>query len=169
MADFGTVLNPDNTTLDLYCRSVNQSVGTPFLVFGTCSGLTQVLTPNQKIPLKFVSPQGSTLNGITINTDLNLITINSAGLYLADLNLQANAAPESGSQTVLTVELNGGSVFCDAGYGSTSQYSNLKLTSKVPILVNPDAPTNIQYFIQNVAVSNSASFRYPQLSITKLQ
>jgi hypothetical protein len=168
MADFGTILNPSNTTLDLYCRSVNQSSGNPFCVIGTCAA-TQTLTSNQKIPLQFANSQSSTFNQITINNDLNLLTITKPGAYLADLSLSTDLAAEAGSQSVLSVVLNTGSVFCDVGYGSPSQFLNVKLTSKVVILVLPNAPTTIQYFIQNTSTSASSNFRYAQLSITKLQ
>ena len=81
MADFSTILNPTNTTLDLYCHSINcDVVNTPgSLVYGSFVNQISVsindANPTLPIPLSSVN-----INKLTLFANL-LIKANVAGYY----------------------------------------------------------------------------------------
>lgn len=90
MADFSTILNPNNTTLDLYCHSINcENVNTPSsLVFGSFNNQIPVSinNANPTLPVPLISVN---INKMRLISNL-LITADVAGYY--NINTVCNGA-----------------------------------------------------------------------------
>ena len=106
MADFGTILNPDNTALDLYCRSITTTQAppvpfTPSQFYGYNTG--QAFTSNT--PQTMVMQQPTLVQNISGGA--GRYTNMTPGMYLFSSVVQIVVTAGGGASTSLQVYKNG--------------------------------------------------------------
>ena len=85
MADFGTILNKDNTTLDLYCHSISTVSSYPPYLYASAPTFTY--NANQNLPIIFNDVIGRNITA----TEFPKITFTKAGVYKFSCNLIGSA------------------------------------------------------------------------------
>ena len=102
MADFGTILNPDNTSLDLYCHSIRTEplppLETPSYFYGTAGGIPLTLGT------QYVTFNTQFSNNVN-NNPTGVLTGFLPGLYNVNITLNYNCNANSSMR--LQLELSG--------------------------------------------------------------
>jgi len=134
MADFGTILNKDNKTLDLYCNSINTNG-----LLNAYASLTG--DPNQRLcvvgtpaPVSFLQCQQKLLNSIIPNANYDTFSIYNKGTYIVSVSVQMNVVSVAGSQSQLILSLNGSTSAFDIGYSNSISDYLYKGTIICPIV-----------------------------------
>lgn len=166
MADFGTILNPNNNTLDLYCKSITTASSNnayAILASTTASGNAPPSIPTL---IDWTTSQLQSYKNITISGGNTLFTLEKIGNYQVDLNIWLELTTFPGSQNGVEVLVNGTVATFDVGYATTVPY-NYKGTLKLFVSKPTSAPVVLSFRVS--ALGFSGNFRYAQLSIVKLE
>lgn len=129
--------------------------------------LSQAVVPGTNQLITFTNPIANVLSNITLNENKNVFTLTSRGVYLIDLNISVDLAATAGAQGIVNLFVNDQIQFGDVGYSNaTVVLSSVKLTCKSFVSQTSDTPTTISF--QLVSLNAPMTFRYAQLSITKI-
>jgi hypothetical protein len=101
MSDFGTILNKDNTTLDLYCHSISTVSSYPPYLYASAPTFTY--NANQNQPVIFNDVIG---REITADIEIPKIIFRKAGVYKLSCNLIGSATFISTFETNLFLRFN---------------------------------------------------------------
>ena len=169
MCDFGTILKPDNTTLDLYCNSItttapNQNGAYAILSSTTTSGTTPVGVPTL---INWATSQSQAYKNIVISGGDTLFTLGKVGNYLVELNISLELPADVGAQHGVGMLVNGTPLTVDVGFGNGVSFYIYKGTLKAFVSKPSDDPVVISF--QTTALIASSNQRYAQLSIVKLE
>jgi len=168
MADFSTILDTSNRTLDLYCHSITTSTTAddPRYAIFSCNPTQDIcLTGGSKV-VSFRDSQQKLANGIVPNPNFDTFTIAKSGTYLVSVSVQLTAVSVAGSQASLSVAVGGATQTFDTVYSNTISDYLYKATIYTPIVRLNDDPVIVQIVV-NGLVSNFF-FRYATLSIVKI-
>jgi len=168
MADFGTILNPNNNTLDLYCKSIT-TANEPNSAYAILSSTTSAVTVNPTTPvlLNWSTSQYQAYKNITVGGGGTTFTLEKIGNYLVDFNVALDSVSTAGFQNAVTLVVNGVDVSFDVAFGNGVSYYVYKGTLKAYVQKATSAPVVISFRVNTLVVSGD--HRYAQLSITKLE
>jgi hypothetical protein len=168
MADFGTILNLNNNTLDLYCNSITTNSPNKNGAYAILSSTTANGNAPPGIPtlIDWTTSQLQSYKNISISGGNTLFTLQNIGNYQVDLNIWLELTTFPGSQNGVEVLVNGTVASFDVGYATTVPY-NYKGTLKLFVSKPTVAPVVLSFRVS--ALGFSGNFRYAQLSITKLE
>lgn len=169
MADFGTILKPDNNTLDLHCNSITTIAPSNNYAFAILATTTAAVTaiPDSPIFINWSSSQLQAYRNITIGGGDTTFTLEKIGNYLVDLNVWLNLGTAVGAQNTVALFVNGTQVTFDVGFGNGVSSYNYKGTLKAVVSKPTSAPVVISFRVATIIAP--AEYRYAQLSITKLE
>lgn len=166
MADFSTILEPTNQTLDLYCKSVKQS-SDAYASYSTV--VQQVLvapgTPTKinfqladRIIFKNILPGG-------VGSAITYFDLINPGIYLIDFNVALELDATVGCQNEVNLIVNGVNGPFDVAFGYGNQYS-YKGTIKSYVTKVPNQACRLEFRVATTGAS--LNHRYAQLSIVKV-
>jgi len=167
MADFGTILKPDNYSLDLYCNSIIENVNA-YAILGTVNTSQTVLPATPQLV-----NWGNTLDRIVYNigepngTSFNLI---KSGVYLIDFSISVDLPPTDAGQAQATLVVDGLNKGFDVAFSSVFQGAiggaKLLLKGYATKLVSNPNPVNVS--IRLSTIGPNFLYRYAQISITRV-
>ena len=169
MADFSTIVNPSNTSLDLYCNSITTTAQSQNYAYAILSSTTSAVTVNPGSPVlvDWATSQLQAYKNITINGGATTFTLEKIGTYLVDFNIWLNLGLTVGAQNTVSLLVNGSSVSFDVGFGNGVSSYNYKGTLKAYVQKISSAPVVISFSVNTIIAA--AEHRYAQLSIVKLE
>jgi hypothetical protein len=169
MSDFGTILNPNNNTLDLYCNSITTTATSDNYAYAILTSTTaQVVVPSGvSTTLQWTSSPSKSFENITLSGVDSLFTLEKIGKYLVDFNISAEIPSFAGAQLGVELNVNGTSTTFDVGFSNGVSIYNYKATLKALVSKPTDALVSLNFTL--TATGFTGIFRYAQLSITKLE
>jgi hypothetical protein len=169
MADFSTIVNPSNTSLDLYCNSITTTAPSNNYAFAILASTISATTVNPGAPvlINWSSSQLQAYRNITIGGGDTTFTLEKIGNYLVDFNVALDAVSTAGFQNSVSLLVNGTVVSFDVAFGNGVSYYVYKGTLKAIVSKPTNAPVVISFRVSTLVVSGD--HRYAQLSITKLE
>ena len=169
MADFGTILNPNNNTLDLYCNSITTNAPSKNGAYAILSSTTTSGTafPGVPILIDWTTSGLQAYKNIVISGGNTLFTLQKIGNYQVDLNISLDLSTFAGCQSGVEILVNGTVTTFDVAYGVTTSPYTYKGTLKAFVSKPTSAPVVLSFRVS--ALGFSSNFRYAQLSITKLE
>lgn len=169
MADFGTVLNSSNETLDLHCNSITTNAPSNNYAYAVLATTTaSVVVPSGiSTTLQWTTSQLQAYKNITISGADTLFTLEKIGNYQVDFNIWIEVPSVAGSQMSVELLVNGTATTFDVGYTNGVSLYNYKATLKAFVSKPTNAPVSVSFRLN--ATAFTGVFRYAQLSITKLE
>ena len=165
MADFSSILNPSNQTLDLYCRSVRTDSTDAYAILATTLN-TVTVTPGTPVLINWATSQQKVYKNITISGGDTLFTLSQIGTYLIDMNVALDMVSNVGAQNSVALLVNGLSTTFDVGYANGVSNFIYKATIKGFALKVTSTPVVISFQVSTLV--QNAQHRYAQLSIVKI-
>ena len=169
MADFSTIVNPSNTTLDLYCKSVTttaENANSAYAILSSTSSVVSV-APGTPVIINWATSGLQAYKNITLGGGDTTFTLEKIGNYIVDFNISLEATSTPGAQNQVALLVNGTQVTFDTGFGNGVVYFFYKGTLKAFVSKPSSAPVVISFRVTTLVAS--ADHRYAQLSIIKLQ
>jgi hypothetical protein len=165
MADFSTIVNPSNTSLDLYCKSITSANSAYAILSSTTSSAT--VNPGTPVIINWTTSGLQAYKNITIGGGGTTFTLEKIGTYLVDFNISLDIVTNVGAQSSVSLLVNGSQVSFDVAYGNGSTVYNYKGTLKAYVQKASSAPVVISFSASTIVAP--ANHRYAQLSIVKLE
>jgi hypothetical protein len=187
MADFGTVLKSDNSTLTLFSAGVSAlngnfktltagnivDVSTALALYGPSSNST-ILNGGQSAFLLFGRGTTSYLNNITLSPSFSDFTLTLPGVYSVQLNCSVLPSLDSGAITTLQLNSNGATIATNFytsngnnGDGLPSLQVEFSLNQFV--IVQNNAPVVLQCIALLNTGSKTSTFFNNSISVVKVQ
>ena len=169
MADFSTIVNPSNTSLDLYCNSITTNAPSKNDAYAILSTVLSSVAavPGTPVLINWATSQLQAYKNITISGGDTLFTLGKIGNYLVELNTALDLSAFNAAQAQVELLVNGTSVTFDIGFSNTAATSIYKATLKAFVSKPSDAPVVLSFRVSaQVTATNS---RYAQLSIVKIE
>lgn len=166
MADFSTIVNASNASLDLYCNSIKENVNA-YAILGTVNASTTV-TPASPQTVNWASSTDSVVYQIG-QPDSGSFSLVKNGVYLIDANITVDLPAVDGGQGQVALIVDGVSKTYDVAFSSVTQgvQGSTKLTLKgYATKLSNSNPVVVSLRISTL-VTNMV-FRYAQLSITRV-
>jgi len=169
MADFSTIVNPSNTSLDLYCNSITTNAPSKNDAYAILSSTTAIGTgfPGVPILIDWTTSQLQAYKNIVISGGNTLFTLEKIGNYQVDLNISLDLSTFPASQSAVELLVNGTLVSFDVAYGVVASPYTYKGTLKAFVSKPSSAPVVLSFRVS--ALGFSSNFRYAQLSIVKIE
>lgn len=169
MADFSTIVNPSNTSLDLYCNSITTNAPSKNDAYAILSSTTSAVTVNPGSPVlvDWATSQYQAYKNITVGGGGTTFTLEKIGNYLVDFNIWLDLGLTVGAQNSVSLLVNGSSLTFDVGFGNGVSSYNYKGTLKAYVQKPSSAPVVLSFRVNTIIAA--ADHRYAQLSITKLE
>jgi hypothetical protein len=169
MADFGTILNPNNNTLDLYCNSITTNAPSKNDAYAILSSTTAAGSAPPGIPtlIDWSTSQLQAYKNVTISGGNTLFTLEKIGNYQVDLNVWLDLSTFPGSQNGVELLVNGTVITFDVAYSNGTTPYNYKGTLKAFVSKPSNAPVALSFSVSPTGFLGN--FRYAQLSIIKME
>ena len=169
MADFSTIVNPSNTSLDLYCNSITTSAPSKNGAYAILSSTTNSATVNPGTPvlIDWSTSQYQAYKNITVGGGGTTFTLEKIGNYLVDFNVALDVLSNAGAQNSVSLLVNGSSITFDVGFSNTVSNYVYKGTLKSYVQKASSAPVVISFSASTLVAS--ANHRYAQLSTVKIE
>jgi hypothetical protein len=169
MADFGTILNPNNNTLDLYCNSITTNAPSKNGAYAILSSTTSAVSvnPGSPVSIDWSTSQFQAYKNITVGGGGTTFTLEKIGNYLVDFNVSLDLPANAGSQNSVSLLINGSSLSFDVGFGNGVSNFTYKGTIKAYVQKASSAPVVISFSASTLVAPST--HRYAQLSIVKLE
>ena len=167
MADFSTIVNASNTSLDLYCNSIKETVNA-YAILGTASAATTV-TPASPQTVNWATSTDSVVYQIG-QPDSGSFTLTKNGVYLIDVNITVDLPAVDGGQGQVSLIVDGTNKTYDVAFSSVTQgaQGSTKLTLKGYATKLSSNPNPVSVSVRISTLVTNMVFRYAQLSITRV-
>jgi len=169
MADFSTILDTSNTTLDLHCRSITTEAQSNNYAYAILSTTTTAVNVNPGTPvlIDWSTSQYQAYKNITVSGGGTSFTLQKIGNYLVDFNIALDIVSTAGAQNSVSLLVNGSALTFDVGFTNNVSNYVYKGTLKAYVQKATSAPVVISFSASTLVAS--AQHRYAQLSIVKLE
>ncbi len=167
MADFGTILNPNNYTLDLYCNSIKEN-SNAYAILGTVNSSTTV-TPASPQTVNWAATTDRIVYQIG-EPDSGSFNLIKNGVYLIDFNITVDLPSVDGGQGSVALIVDGTSKSFDVAFSSVTQgvQGSTKLTLKGYATKLSSNPNPVSVSIRLSTLVTNMVFRYAQISINRV-